>query len=122
MVDLKQGEAMAQGQPRKGSLFRSWRCYVLRPWTHCSSRPRSIWLWRKWYYRRSVFSTSYPRLSSLLTETGSLAAAFQSSVGSVAAGGIFATLQSAGAGGYGVATVYGAVQAGGVGLAGKSVV
>ncbi|CAM1505409.1 Fc.00g110460.m01.CDS01 [Cosmosporella sp. VM-42] len=48
---------------------------------------------------------------------GSIAAALQSSMGSVAAGGLFATLQSAGAGGYGAATVYGAIQAGGIGLA-----
>ncbi|KAL0937820.1 uncharacterized protein CTRU02_207551 [Colletotrichum truncatum] len=41
---------------------------------------------------------------------GSAAAGVQSGIGSVVAPSLFATLQSAGAGGYGVATVYGAVQ------------
>ena len=45
--------------------------------------------------------------------TGSTAASVQSGIGSVVAPGLFATLQSAGAGGYGVATVYGAVQVAG---------
>jgi len=42
--------------------------------------------------------------------TGSSAAAIQSSIGSIVSPSLFATLQSAGAGGYGVATVYPAVQ------------
>jgi hypothetical protein len=42
---------------------------------------------------------------------GSSAAAIQSSIGSVVSSSLFATLQSAGAGGYGVATVYPVVQA-----------
>ena len=42
---------------------------------------------------------------------GSTAAGFQQGIGSVVAPSLFATLQSAGAGGYGVATVYGAAQA-----------
>ncbi|WEW56040.1 hypothetical protein PRK78_001475 [Emydomyces testavorans] len=41
---------------------------------------------------------------------GSSAAAIQSSIGSVVSPSLFATLQSAGAGGYGAATVYPAVQ------------
>ncbi|KAM0436933.1 hypothetical protein ACHAPT_002646 [Fusarium lateritium] len=41
---------------------------------------------------------------------GSAAAGFQSTIGSVVAPSLFATLQSAGAGGYGVSAVYGAVQ------------
>ncbi|KAJ4325677.1 hypothetical protein N0V84_003395 [Fusarium piperis] len=41
---------------------------------------------------------------------GSIAAGAQSSIGSVVAPGLFATLQSAGAGGYGISTVYGAIQ------------
>ncbi|KAL2693807.1 hypothetical protein Neosp_000373 [[Neocosmospora] mangrovei] len=41
---------------------------------------------------------------------GSLAAGAQSSIGSVVAPSLFATLQSAGAGGYGLSAVYGAVQ------------
>ena len=42
---------------------------------------------------------------------GSSAAAIQSSMGSILSPSLFATLQSAGAGGYGVATVYPVVQA-----------
>ncbi|KPM37771.1 hypothetical protein AK830_g8803 [Neonectria ditissima] len=42
---------------------------------------------------------------------GSIAAGIQSGMGSVAAGSLFATLQSAGAAGYGLAAVHGAVQA-----------
>ncbi|RMJ09672.1 hypothetical protein CDV36_010716 [Fusarium kuroshium] len=41
---------------------------------------------------------------------GSIAAGAQSSIGSVIAPSLFATLQSAGAGGYGVSAVYGAIQ------------
>lgn len=41
---------------------------------------------------------------------GSLAAGAQSGIGSVVAPSLFATLQSAGAGGYGLSAVYGAVQ------------
>lgn len=44
--------------------------------------------------------------------TGSLAATAQSVVGNVAAGSTFATLQSAGAGGAGLAVIDGVVQAG----------
>ena len=44
---------------------------------------------------------------------GTVAAATQSSIGNVAAGGVFATLQSAGAGGAGLAAVNGVVQIGG---------
>lgn len=47
----------------------------------------------------------------------SIAATVQSSIGNVAAGSIFATLQSAGAGGVGAAVVSGAVQIGGAGVA-----
>ena len=43
--------------------------------------------------------------------TGSIAACIQSGLGSVAGGSVFATLQSAGAGGYGLSVVYGGVQA-----------
>ncbi|KAK7428482.1 hypothetical protein QQZ08_004920 [Neonectria magnoliae] len=51
---------------------------------------------------------------------GSIAAGVQSGIGSVAAPGLFATLQSAGAAGYGLAAVHGTVQgvalgAGGIG-------
>ncbi|RBR17720.1 uncharacterized protein FIESC28_06416 [Fusarium coffeatum] len=42
---------------------------------------------------------------------GTAAAGIQSGIGSVAAGSLFATLQSVGAGGYGVAAVHGVVQA-----------
>ncbi|WZH44453.1 uncharacterized protein QYS62_005477 [Fusarium acuminatum] len=45
---------------------------------------------------------------------GSAAAGIQSGIGSVIAPGLFATLQSAGAGGYGVAAVHTVVQAAGV--------
>lgn len=48
---------------------------------------------------------------------GSLAAGIQSSIGNVLAPSLFATCQSAAAGGYGVAAVNAAVQAGGVALA-----
>ncbi|KAI1277412.1 hypothetical protein F5Y07DRAFT_85540 [Xylaria sp. FL0933] len=48
---------------------------------------------------------------------GSLAAGAQSSIGSVVAPSLFATLQSAGAAGYGVAAVSGVVQAAGVAVA-----
>nr|CEG05041.1 unnamed protein product [Fusarium clavum] len=44
---------------------------------------------------------------------GSAAAGIQSGLGSVTAGSLFATLQSAGAGGYGVVAVHGVVQAAG---------
>ncbi|KAI1759526.1 hypothetical protein GGR53DRAFT_140597 [Hypoxylon sp. FL1150] len=43
----------------------------------------------------------------------SVASGYQAAIGNVAAGSVFATLQSAGMGGYGVAIVNGAVQAGG---------
>lgn len=46
----------------------------------------------------------------LIVLPGSLAAGAQSGIGSVVAPSLFATLQSAGAGGYGVSAVYGAVQ------------
>ncbi|KAI0019756.1 hypothetical protein F4780DRAFT_793048 [Xylariomycetidae sp. FL0641] len=42
---------------------------------------------------------------------GSVAAGVQSGIGSVVAPSLFAALTSAGAGGYGAATVFGAVQA-----------
>lgn len=45
---------------------------------------------------------------------GSLASLTQAEIGNVVAGSAFATLQSAGMGGYGVSVVNGAVQAGGV--------
>ncbi|KAJ4268698.1 hypothetical protein NW762_002765 [Fusarium torreyae] len=45
---------------------------------------------------------------------GSVAAGAQSVIGNVVAPGVFATLQSAGAGGYGVAVVHGIVQGAGV--------
>ncbi|KAF4448807.1 hypothetical protein F53441_7856 [Fusarium austroafricanum] len=48
---------------------------------------------------------------------GSAAAGIQSGVGSVVAPSLFATLQSAGAGGYGVAAVHGVVQATGAAVA-----
>lgn len=43
---------------------------------------------------------------------GSIAAGIHASIGNVVAGGAFATLQSAGMGGYGTAAVHGAVQVG----------
>ena len=46
----------------------------------------------------------------LIVLLGSLAAGAQSGIGSVVAPSLFATLQSAGAGGYGLSAVYGAVQ------------
>ena len=42
--------------------------------------------------------------------SGSAAAVVQSGIGNIAAGGLFSTLQSAAAGGYGVAAVHGVVQ------------
>ncbi|KAJ3499711.1 hypothetical protein NLG97_g106 [Lecanicillium saksenae] len=48
---------------------------------------------------------------------GSAAAAVQSGIGNVVGGGVFATLQSAAAGGYGVAAVNTAVQAAGAVIA-----
>lgn len=48
--------------------------------------------------------------------TGTLAAGAQAGVGNIAAGGIFATIQSAAMGGYGVAAVAGAVQGLGAGV------
>ncbi|KAM0562152.1 hypothetical protein ACHAPJ_002597 [Fusarium lateritium] len=45
---------------------------------------------------------------------GTVAAGAQSAIGNVVAPGVFATLQSAGAGGYGVAIVNGVVQGAGV--------
>lgn len=52
--------------------------------------------------------------SSMLTYSvlGSLAAGAQSAIGNVAAGSVFATMQSAGAGGGGLAAVNGATQFG----------
>ena len=47
----------------------------------------------------------------IVSVPGSSAAAIQSSIGSVISPSLFATLQSAGAGGYGVAAVYPVVQA-----------
>jgi hypothetical protein len=44
---------------------------------------------------------------------GTIAATAQGTIGNVAAGSVFATLQSAGAGGAGLAAVNGAVQIGG---------
>lgn len=44
---------------------------------------------------------------------GTVAAAAQSSIGNIAAGSVFATLKSAGAGGAGLAAVNGVVQVGG---------
>lgn len=58
-------------------------------------------------------------ISSKLTRVGSAAAAAQSSMGEVATHGLFATMQSAAAGGYGAAIVNGAVQ--GAGAAGYAV-
>ncbi len=46
---------------------------------------------------------------------GGIAATIQASFGNIAAGGLFATLQSAAMGGYGAATVAGAAQAAGAG-------
>ncbi len=51
------------------------------------------------------------------THTDSAAAAVHGSIGNVAAGSVFATLQSAGAGGAGAAVVTGVVQAAGAGVA-----
>jgi len=48
--------------------------------------------------------------SLLIVLLGSLAAGAQSGIGSDVAPSLFATLQSAGAGGYGLSAVYGAVQ------------
>lgn len=47
-----------------------------------------------------------------------MAAGAQASIGSVPAGGAFATLTSAAMGGYGMAVVVGATQAAGLGIAG----
>lgn len=52
-----------------------------------------------------------PCLDPFTDFSGSAAAGIQSGIGSVVAPGIFATLQSAGAGGYGVAAVHTVVQA-----------
>ncbi|KAI9166691.1 hypothetical protein HJFPF1_02805 [Paramyrothecium foliicola] len=52
---------------------------------------------------------------------GTTAATIQSSIGSVVAPSLFATLQSAGAGGYGAAAVYTAVQGAGATTAGAAV-
>ncbi|KAI1097311.1 hypothetical protein F4804DRAFT_327962 [Jackrogersella minutella] len=51
---------------------------------------------------------------------GSIAAGAQAGIGNVAAGSLFATLQSAGAHGYGAAIVNAAVQAGGAATAGAT--
>jgi hypothetical protein len=48
---------------------------------------------------------------------GSYAAVTHSTIGNAVAGSLFSTLQSAGAGGYGLAAVNGAVQVGGTALA-----
>jgi hypothetical protein len=50
--------------------------------------------------------------------TASIASALQASVGNVAVGSIFATLQSAATGGYGVAVMAGAAQTAGGAVAG----
>lgn len=78
--------------------------------------------------RLTVFSSSSILLFSLPNRTcillanlsscclGSIAAGVHSTIGNVAAGSLFATLQSAGMGGYGVAVVNTVAQAvGGVG-------
>jgi hypothetical protein len=49
----------------------------------------------------------------ILRNTGSIATVVQSGIGNVAAGSLFATCQSAGAGGAGLAVINGAVQVGG---------
>lgn len=54
-----------------------------------------------------------PCLDTFTDFSGSAAAGIQSGIGSVVAPGLFATLQSAGAGGYGVAAVHTVVQAAG---------
>lgn len=51
---------------------------------------------------------------------GSFAAGVQAAAGNVAAGGIYATLQSAAMGGYGVAAVSGAVQTVGAAIVGTA--
>ena len=51
------------------------------------------------------------------THADSAAAAVHGSIGNIASGSIFATLQSAGAGGAGVTVVNGVVQAAGAGVA-----
>ena len=48
---------------------------------------------------------------------GSYATIAHSAIGNAVAGSLFSTLQSAGAGGYGLAAVNGAVQVGGTALA-----
>ncbi|KAI6772580.1 hypothetical protein HG530_003538 [Fusarium avenaceum] len=52
-------------------------------------------------------------LDTFIDFSGSAAAGIQSGIGSVVAPGLFATLQSAGAGGYGLAAVHTVVQAAG---------
>jgi hypothetical protein len=52
---------------------------------------------------------------------GSAAAGIQSGIGSVAGGSLFAVLQSAGAGGYGVAAVHGVIQAVGVAVGARGI-
>lgn len=54
-----------------------------------------------------------PCLDTFTDFSGSAAAGIQSGIGSVVAPGLFATLQSAGAGGYGLAAVHTVVQAAG---------
>ncbi len=54
---------------------------------------------------------------TLNTCTDSAAAAVHGSIGNVVSGSLFATLQSAGAGGAGVTVVNGVVQAAGAGVA-----
>lgn len=56
-------------------------------------------------------------LTIYLTFTASVAAGVQASVGNVAAGSAFATVQSAAAGGYGLAVLTGIVQATGGAIA-----
>lgn len=60
--------------------------------------------------------------SSYTLHTDSTASAVHASIGNVAAGSLFATLQSAAAGGYGVAALTGAAQTAGGAVAGAGAI
>lgn len=65
------------------------------------------------------YHATWEHIFSLITRNvASIASALQASIGNVAAGSIFATVQSAAAGGYGVAALAGTAQAVGGAVAG----
>jgi hypothetical protein len=73
---------------------------------------------------KSIHTTGVCSLKSCAADilmADSAAAGVHSTIGNVASGSLFATLQSAGAGGTGAAMVNGAVQGVGVAVAGVSV-